>query len=178
MSLLLAAGSGATTYTYTASGGIVTGGAAALSKTKDSPVSGGAVAAGSAALSKTKDYPVAGGATTSGTATLSKTKHYIASGGAISGGTAQSSFEAAAIGGPVFRRAIVLRRPPSVFTYRPRGGISAGGAAETSLERAPARVYAFEGRARRRLRGQASVEYFDMGDYIRRLDDELLLLAA
>ena len=81
-------------------------------------------------------------------------------------------------GGPALPpRIIFIQRPRAVFACVGQGGIFAGGAAETSLHRVPARAYAFQGRARGRLAGRAKAVHFDMGAHIRRLDDELLLMA-
>jgi hypothetical protein len=130
--------SGTSTYTYVGSGGAVSGGTAAVSKTKAYTPSGGgvsggtaatsfvglatyvytgtggAVTGGTAAVSKTKVFTPSGGAVTDGSAVLSKTKAYLPSGGADSGGTADTTFVSAGT---------------EVYTYLATGGAETGGTA-------------------------------------------------
>jgi hypothetical protein len=95
---------------YASSGGITSGGAAAISKTKAMTQTGGLATGGTGALQKQKAFVSSGGSSLGGTAPLGKQKAYTASGGANTGGTAAS---------------FLVR----IWSWLAGGGVSTGGVA-------------------------------------------------
>ena len=87
-----------TVFTYTASGGLITAGAALLSKTKNYTSSDGLETDGFALVAKTKAFLSSGGLITGGAALLSKTKAYTSSDGIETDGTASISKTKAYVG--------------------------------------------------------------------------------
>ncbi len=107
-------------FTYTGTGGAVSGGAATVCKAKAYTPSGGAVGAGTATTSfesagggtSTFTYVGSGGAVSDGTADVCKAKAYTPTGGAVSGGTAAYLFR---------------DTTPVEFPYDGSGGAVSGG---------------------------------------------------
>jgi hypothetical protein len=75
-------------YSYAASGGLQTGGAASLAKIKVPVASGGLQTGGAATLAKLKLSTVSGGIQFAGTSSPARTKIYTPGGGSQLGGTA------------------------------------------------------------------------------------------
>ncbi len=129
---------GGTTYSHAATGGIATGGAATLKRTRASTASGGVSTGGTATLKRAFANQASGGITTGGAASASKSSgnSYIASGGITTGGAAalKRTQASTANGGISTGGASGLKL---VKTVSGSGGIATGGAA--ALKRAFAR---------------------------------------
>lgn len=122
------------TFSYTASGGMQSSGAASFARTVAAPVSGGLQSGGAAALAQTKVYLGSGGFTSSGAAVTEIVRlvgQYVASGGLSSSGAATYSTTAVPVvaGGFQSGGAALLAR---TFVYLGSGGLQAGGAAVTA----------------------------------------------
>lgn len=127
--------SGAVTYSYTGSGGITFGGAAAVKEIWTYAVSGGIVFGGQDAEKFLRTYPVAAaGIVFSGSSGLKDVQAYAASGGIVFGGAAslRESWTFAVSGGVVFGgSATTVFTGASTFVYAGSGGITFGGTAST-----------------------------------------------
>jgi hypothetical protein len=167
---------------FTPAGGVVFGGGAAFAKIKSYAPSGGIVFGGAAVLAKGKAWAGAGGIVFAGDAITSYQAagagvvySYAGSGGIELGGQAVSSYVAAPVeveparGGSARYRVEWARTeawPPvelHLFEYAGAGGLALGGAAVTSFDPVPAKVYeALVGRLNaRQLGGAAATEYVD-----------------
>lgn len=152
----------ATAYSYTGSGGAVTGGAALVSVSIDAPESGGAV--------------------TGGAADVRRVFAFTGSGGAAAGGEAGAQYS------PMTHTSFQDGRDPHPGTvalmwaheYKGQGGASVGGGAAVAFRPAPEPVthqhapLANEGTIR--TGGAASASFTDTIAIINAQDEELLLL--
>ena len=118
MSLLLTQlAGGPVTYTYTGTGGLVLGGTAAVSKSKDFLPTGGLVLGGAAALAKTKTITASGGLVfNSGAAT-----EYVSA-------IPPAPPEPTTSGAEEYA-------PRRMHVFRPRGGLAFGGAGICGMRR-------------------------------------------
>ena len=100
----LRGGGGATSYSYTGSGGFVLAGAATYAIGKSYPVSGGLLFAGAATVKLGKTYSPSGGVQFGGAGTVTRSFSYGPTGGLVFAGTALVvvSFSYTATGGLVF----------------------------------------------------------------------------
>lgn len=124
-----AADSGAVTYTYVGTGGIVFSGVATLEITHAYTPSGGITFAGSAPLAVIHDYAPAGGTTFGGAGVIAVTKTYPVSGGISFGGAAPVAFIEAydTSGGIAFAGAAATSYTPGVVVEPPGSGTGGGG---------------------------------------------------
>ena len=125
--------SGAQTHNYTGSGGIATGGAAALKRTWTSTANGGITTGGAASASKSSgnNYTASGGITIGGAAALKRTQVIASTGGITIGGAAalKRTQVIASTGGITIGGAAALKRTQATAST---GGIVTGGAATAS----------------------------------------------
>jgi hypothetical protein len=130
VSITLRPSSGAQTHNYTGSGGVATGGTAALKRAFANQASGGITTGGAASASKWSgnSYIASGGVTTGGAAALKCTQVATPTGGTTTGGAAalKRTQVATPTGGITTGGAAALKRT-QVTT--PTGGITTGGAA-------------------------------------------------
>lgn len=152
-----AAQSGGAVYTYVASGGATSSGAAAVAKVKVPAVSGGTQSSGLAPVAKTKNFVAAGGAVSGGAAGLAKTTAIIAIGGAVVGGAADFAkikIYAGAGGAQTAGAALtqfISGGAAQEFVYIASGGAAISGAAQTIYESAAVSLPSGDGRTWRRL---------------------------
>lgn len=155
-SLPAATGGSAQTYTYVATGGLQTGGSAAVLKLKIPQIAGGLQAGGAAALLKVKAVAATGGLQSGGAGAVLKVKAAAGAGGAQAAGSAavlkQKAFAAAGTIALTGGAATLLKVkiPSSV------GGFQTTGAAPTSFS-AGAAVYQYTGTGGFQLAGTAPV---------------------
>ena len=126
--------SGAQTHNYTGSGGIATGGAAALKRTWTSTANGGITTGGAASASKSSgnNYTASGGITIGGAAALKRTQATASTGGVTTGGAAalKRTQATASTGGIVTGGAATASKSsPGQNSYTASGGVTTGGAA-------------------------------------------------
>ena len=131
--------SGAQTHNYTGSGGIATGGAAALKRTWTSTANGGITTGGAASASKSSgnNYTASGGITIGGAAALKRTQVIASTGGITTGGAAalKRTQVIASTGGITIGGAAALKRTQVIAST---GGITIGGAAALKRTQATA----------------------------------------
>jgi hypothetical protein len=125
--------SGAQTHNYTGSGGIATGGTAALKRAFANQVSGGITTGGAASASKWSgnSYIASGGVTTGGAAALKRTQVATPTGGITTGGAAalKRTQVTTPTGGVTTGGAAALKRTQAIAAT---GGVTTGGAATAS----------------------------------------------
>lgn len=148
--------------------------------------SGGAVSGGAALTAKGKSYLASGGAVTGGAALVSKSKSYTANGGILSGGAAITSQMQAgplvSLGDYSSAKIRLVSRPAHKFTYRASGGLTASGSALTQLHPMAAvpvvtQIYPFAMRGGTKSGGSATVKFNSRSAVIRRMDEDWLLMA-
>src|SRR5690606_8688754 len=134
-------------YEYAASGGIVLGGAAGISRVKVFDTAGGIFVGGAADVAFVKSYAASGGIAFNGAADTEFVdgRGYVASGGLVYGGAAGTQFVAAAApadhGGGFYTKtpAVPIRRrqygQPVTFLHRAAGGLVLSGKADTAYAR-------------------------------------------
>lgn len=126
--------SGAQTHNYTGSGGVATGGTAALKRAFANQASGGITTGGAASASKASgnSYIASGGITTGGAAALKRTQVSTASGGISTGGTGGLKLvkTVSGAGGVATGGVAALKR---AFARSASGGVATGGAAPFKL---------------------------------------------
>jgi len=151
--LLSSAVGGPTVFSYTASGGVQTGGTADVAMVQVYAVAGGATGSGAADLSVVQVYGPTGGVQSGGAAVTELISvdvfEYVGSGGVQSGGAAVTSFHPAIAppppsetGGGVVAPGVhyregyeppgTRRRAPYQWAYVAGGGVRSGGAAVTA----------------------------------------------
>ena len=123
-------GTAGNSYSHAASGGMTTGGAATLKRTRAQQASGGLTTGGAATLKRTRAQQASGGLTTGGAAGASKSagNSYAASGGLTTGGAATLKLvkTAVATGGLTTGGTGAQKLSKSVSAS---GGLTAGGTA-------------------------------------------------
>lgn len=151
-----------TTFTYTGSGGLTSGGTAAVTLTKNYIGSGGLTTGGSAGVTLTKDYIASGGLTTGGSASVAVTKDYTASGGFTSGGTAGVTLtkDYTASGGLTSGGTAGVAVTKD---YIASGGLTTGGTATTAFVRT---IYPYTASGGLTATGNASTKRVGAGGFV------------
>jgi len=141
---LLKSFSGGSTYSYTPSGGLATGGVGTLKLAKATTASGGLTTGGAATLKRAFASLASGGTTAGGAAPLKLIKTATASGGVTTGGSAamKRAQTATAAGGVTAGGSGGLKRTQSMHAT---GGMIAGGVATASLTSTGSNSYTASG---------------------------------